>query len=189
MDNASYHSTLAEKLPNSKSKKADIQNWLQIHGITYDPSVTRTELLKLIEPYKCREKSYELDRIANEMRHEVIRLPPYHCQYNPIELIWARVKGEVADRNSTFRLADVEQLMHTALDNITAEIWLSCVQHAEKLQEEDFEKEVLRDEVLERIIVNLGPDSDNSDSELSEEEGGEEEGEGEEDEPLATPLY
>ncbi|PSN51952.1 hypothetical protein C0J52_13947 [Blattella germanica] len=56
--------------------------------------------------------------------------------------------------------------MHTAIDNITAEIWLSCVQHAEKLQEEDFEKEVRRDEVLERIIVNLGPDSDNSDNPL-----------------------
>jgi len=53
------------------------------------------------------------------MGHEVIRLPPYHCQYNPIELIWAQVKGEVATKNTTFKLADVEKLMHEAIDSVT----------------------------------------------------------------------
>lgn len=35
------------------------------------------------------KKIYAIDQLAYERRHEVIRLPPYHCQYNPIELIWA----------------------------------------------------------------------------------------------------
>ena len=52
--------------------------------------------VKLIAPFKNQQKQYELDRIANEMGHGGIRLSPYHCQYNPIELIWAKVKGEVA---------------------------------------------------------------------------------------------
>jgi hypothetical protein len=29
-------------------------------------------------------------------------VPPYHCQYNPIELIWAQAKREAADRNIFF---------------------------------------------------------------------------------------
>jgi len=47
-----------------------------------------------------REKKYKLDSVALQMGHEVVRLPPYHCQYNPIELIWAQVKGEVAKKTA-----------------------------------------------------------------------------------------
>lgn len=57
------------------------------------------------------------------MDHEVIRLPPYHCQYNPIELIWAKVKGEVAKNNNTFKMTDVEKLAHVAMDAVTQEDW------------------------------------------------------------------
>jgi len=56
------------------------------------------------------------------MGHEVIRLPPYHCQYNPIELIWAQVKGEVVTKNSTFKIADVEKLMHEAIIKLPQKI-------------------------------------------------------------------
>ena len=60
-------------------------------------------------------KKYELDEIALEKGHEVIRLPPYHCKYNPIELIWAQVKSEVAKKNNTFKMVDIERLTHDAL--------------------------------------------------------------------------
>jgi hypothetical protein len=43
------------------------------------------------------------------------------------------------------------------------------VRHAEQLQEEDFHKEIARDEVIQRITINLGDESD--DSELSDTEG------------------
>jgi transposase len=69
-------------------------------------------LLQKVNQFRTQEKRYELDEIAVERGHQIIRLPPYHCQYSPIELIWAKVKGEVADQNSTFWLADVERLMH-----------------------------------------------------------------------------
>lgn len=65
-----------------------------------------------------KEKKYELDEIALQMGHEVVRLPPYHCQYNPIELIWAQVKGKVAKNNTTFKFDDVETLLNGALDSV-----------------------------------------------------------------------
>lgn len=86
MDNASYHSVLKEKVPTSKWKKNDIVQWLQFKRIPHDPNVTRSELLSMNE-IKNAKKTFELDHIANEMGHEVVRLPPYHCQYNPIELV------------------------------------------------------------------------------------------------------
>jgi len=66
------------------------------------------------------------------MGHEVVRLPPYHCQYNPIEMIWAQVKGQVATKNTTFKMADVENLMHEAIDAVTKEEVVNCVRHTEK---------------------------------------------------------
>ena len=30
------------------------------------------------------EKSYEVDEMTRKSGHEVVRLPPYHCQFNPI---------------------------------------------------------------------------------------------------------
>jgi len=119
------------------------------------------ERIKLLIPH---EKKYELDEIALSMGHEVIRLPPYHCQYNPIELIWAQVKGKVAEQNTSFKMADVEQLVHNALDSITTDDWKRCVLHCNKLQDDDFIKEGLRDEILEPIIMTINPD-DSSESE------------------------
>lgn len=78
-----------------------------------------------------------LDQIALEKSHEVIRLPLYHCQYNAIELIWAQVKRQVATKNNTFTIADIERLTHEALEAVSKEDWENCVRHAEKLQESD----------------------------------------------------
>ena len=46
---------------------------------------------------------YRVDELAREKGHEVIRLPPYHCDLNPIEKVWAYEKGYVARHNWTQR--------------------------------------------------------------------------------------
>lgn len=106
------------------------------------------------------EKIYKLDQLALESGHEVIRLPPYHCQYNPIELVWAQAKNEVATKNRTFKIADVEVLLHEAISNVSQKNWEDCVKHAEKLQEEDLKKSHLAEE----FIIHV--DDDESDVEF-----------------------
>ncbi|XP_060846494.1 uncharacterized protein LOC132926185 [Rhopalosiphum padi] len=96
MDNALYHSILRDKYPKSNWRKAEVQHWLNEKNIEFHPLETLPELRQKVKNLLPREKKYELDDIAIEMGHEVIRLPPYHCKYNPIELIWAQVKGQVA---------------------------------------------------------------------------------------------
>lgn len=167
MDNAPYHSVLAEKIPSSSWKKSDIQEWLNHKKIEFQFCETKPELLSRVAPFKSQQKIYELDLLANEMGHTVVRLPPYHCQYNPIELIWAKVKGEVAEKNNTFKITDVEKLMHDALDRVTKDDWIARVQHAENLQREDFEKECARAITIDKIIINLAEDSD-SDCDFSD---------------------
>ena len=100
MDNASYHSRVINKPPSRNTRKADIQEWLQQNNIKYHPFETIIELLHKVKQYKSVVNIYELDQLASERGHEIICLPPYHCQYNPTELIWAKVKGEVAAENN-----------------------------------------------------------------------------------------
>ena len=68
------------------------------------PMVNILELLPKVVPYRSHEKLYKLDRMANELSNDIISLPPYLCQYNPIQLIWANIKQQVPDCNSSFRL-------------------------------------------------------------------------------------
>lgn len=168
MDNASYHSTLIDNFPKSHTRKADVQAWLTKKNVNFSPLENLAELRMRVKALIPFEKKYELDVLALEMGHEVIRLPPYHCQYNPIELIWAQVKNQVAKNNKTFKMVDLEKLTHEALDSVTQHDWEKCVRHAEALQDQDNEKEIMRDSMLEPIILTLLPDD--SDWESSDDE-------------------
>lgn len=51
---------------------------------------------KTLIPFEIK---YELDELTLEISYEVIQLPPYHCQYNLIEMTWAQVKCQVVKNN------------------------------------------------------------------------------------------
>lgn len=88
MDNAPYHSMLVNNYPKCNARKSEVQEWLKNQNINFLPLETLAELRERVNLLKLTFKKYELDEIASSMGHEVVRLPPYHCQYNPIELIY-----------------------------------------------------------------------------------------------------
>jgi hypothetical protein len=45
----------------------------------------------------------------------------------------AQVKRQVAKKNKTFTMAEVERLTNEELYRVTQEYWASCVRHAEKI--------------------------------------------------------
>lgn len=155
MDNASYHSVILNKAPTMAARKPEMQDWLREKGIPFVQAETKTELHHKIK-LNSTERIYELDQLANEWGHRVVRLPPYHCHYNPIELIWAQVKHKVATRNKTFKMDDVELLTKEAIKEITVEDWKNCVHHAEEYQEYDFYNECAREITIEPLIINFG---------------------------------
>ncbi|XP_050065840.1 uncharacterized protein LOC126554876 [Aphis gossypii] len=147
-----YHSQMnvdflktVENHPRSNWKKSDVQKWLNEKNIEFHPLETLPELHQKVKALILRQIKYLLDQIAFEKGHEVIRLLPYHCQYNAIELIWDQVKGQVAKKkNNTFKMVDIERLIREALDAVTKEDWENCVSHAEEIQDSDNRKEILR---------------------------------------------
>ena len=92
MDNASYHSRRLQKIPTKSSTKQEMKDWLTCNGMQFPEKALKCEHYSLIvSSYPVTV--YVIDEIAKAVRHEVVRLPPYHCQLNPIEMAWARVKG------------------------------------------------------------------------------------------------
>ena len=53
---------------------------------------------------------YVIDEIAKAAGLEVVRLPTYHCELNPIEMVWAQVKGYIIVHNTKFTLTHVKEL-------------------------------------------------------------------------------
>lgn len=77
-----------------------------------------------------------IDELAAAKQILVLRLPPYHCELNPIELIWAQLKGFVGRNNKTFKLDDVEKMVKDGVNRIGAESWKKCVEHVIKREDE-----------------------------------------------------
>lgn len=61
-------------------------------------------------------------------------------------------KSSGAKNNKTFKMDDVEQLTHKALDLVTQHDWKKYVRYAEALQDKDNDKEIMKNCVLEPII-------------------------------------
>ena len=155
MDNASYHSRKMHKPPTSSSNKATMCEWLEKKGIPVPDGIRKVDLMGLVTRHiTAADTSYVIDKTASEHGHTVVRLPPYHCQYNPIELIWAQLKGYVSKRN-TFKKADIKPLIHEAVEKITAENWRNAVRHAEQIQADDAKRDVVIENYIDSFEITL----------------------------------
>ena len=120
---------------NFSQKKTVLQNYLTQHNISFSATDTKKVLYEKIKQKKT-SVVYKTDKIANLHGHEVIRTPVRHCELNPIELIWAQVKGFVAKNNTTFRLKDVKELTYAAFGKITKDVWTKAEEHVVKIEKE-----------------------------------------------------
>lgn len=169
MDNASYHSVHLEKVPSSSTRKGDIQSWLRSKGIPFYADQLKAELLELVNEHKHKYAGYRIDTLAKAAGHDVLRLPPYHCELNPIELVWSQVKGYVAANNTTFKLDEVEKLLHAGIDLVSEENWRRDCAHVEKIENESWERDGEIDNNIQSLIIELGSDaSTSSESSASE---------------------
>ena len=165
MDNAPYHSMLAleSKPPTSNSRKQVMQDWLTDMDISFDPKLKKPQLYDLVKANKPPPK-YKVDDKIRSAGHEVLRLPPYHCNFNPIELIWANLKSHIGIENNSFKLADVRNMVYDGFSRITAEHWEKCVNHVINHEERRYWKSDGLQEKVAKVIINL--ESDDSDSEF-----------------------
>ncbi|XP_072376005.1 uncharacterized protein, partial [Diabrotica undecimpunctata] len=149
--NASYHSRQIERLPTSW-RKGEISEWLDRKEIGHDKSLVKPELLNIARQQQKFQK-YVLDEMACNDGVFVHRLPPNHCELNPIDLIWAQVKKEVASRNTTSKLCDVKVLFHEAINNVIPKNWQKCIFHTQKEEEKMWNLDIQADIIMEPIVA------------------------------------
>jgi transposase len=164
MDNAKYHSKIIDKPPNSSTRKEAIIDWLRNHNVSFTNDLLKVELLELVKINKPPTR-YEVDEIAKTHGHRVVRLPPYHCHFNSIELIWAQVKGYVAKHNKKFTVAEVVQLTEEAIQKVTESDWKKVVDHTKQTIMEAWTNEGLMEHAVDQMIINVNGEDDSSSEE------------------------
>jgi transposase len=167
LDNASYHSRISKKQPTSSWTKGNIVNWLKENNIQFPEKSFKVELLNIARNNR-KEKEYIVDEMAYSYVHKVLRLPPYHCQFNPIELIWGITKNYY-DRHigrDGYAENNVVEMWEEALRQITPEMWRNSVRHTEDKIKEWWDREQLLEDHVQPLIfvANTGESSSEFDS-------------------------
>ncbi|CAH2105088.1 unnamed protein product [Euphydryas editha] len=162
MDNAPYHSRKLESLPTMSWTKPRIQEWLTSKNISFEATMVKATLIDIVRQHKQEHcDKYVVDEMAAQHGIMVLRLPPYHCELNPIELVWAQAKGYVARNNKTFKMAEVKKLFE-GLQHITPEKWSSCVSHIIKEEDKMYGLDHMIDNVSDKFVINV-TESDSDD--------------------------
>lgn len=138
--------------------------WLLENNIPFDESLRKPSLLMLVKKHKP-EPVYYIDELLGEHGHTVVRLPPYHCDLNPIELVWAIVKKRIAQKNVGGQ--NVAKLAEEVFESITSQEWKNCVDHVTKIENEYFVRGGTLYNDMDRLIITVG---ESSSSESDEEE-------------------
>ncbi|XP_076635454.1 uncharacterized protein LOC143348747 [Colletes latitarsis] len=161
MDNAPYHSLQTNKPPTKSSTKAAMIKWLTENNTTFSSEMRKFQLFDFIKNNK-QQKTFKIDQILKLHGHNTLRLPPYNCDLNPIELVWAEMKRNLRERNVSILTKDqLETYTAEALNGITATFWNNCCKHVEKLKNEYWEKDGLLKDVVEAMgLVTLDEESD-----------------------------
>ncbi|KAG8329175.1 hypothetical protein J6590_092744 [Homalodisca vitripennis] len=92
--------------------------------------------------------------------------------YNLIQAYKPTYKKKSSEKNVTFNINTVEQLVKETCDSITQEDWRKRCDHTKSVEQSYMELERQFDEMTERIVVRLGEDSDSD--EWDEESGNDE---------------
>ena len=172
IDSASYHSRQEVKVPTQATKKAEILEFMMKKNIPRpSPVPTNLVLLDITKLFQV-EKEYFVNNLIRRHDHEVLRLPPYHCVLNAIELAWSKLKRTVRSENVFTEQPDkVMHLIKKVCDEISSDEWSKFVRHVEKEEEKFQTRDHILDTEIEPLIIALA-DDDDSDVEYIEEDCG-----------------
>ncbi|XP_050065515.1 uncharacterized protein LOC126554479 [Aphis gossypii] len=125
------------------------------------------ELIPIVNRLKPMHNKYVIDEMVKTHNKDVLRLPPYHCELNPIELAWSSVKNYVRKNNTTFKLQDVKRLLIEGVQRVDSEMWKNFIKHVVDDEDKLWNMDFIVDEFTaeqEPCVLNLVPDDSDSES-------------------------
>lgn len=162
MDNAAYHTKVLNPVPKQYDSKKTMCEWLKERGVQFNESMRKSELFELISENAPKSKKYCIDELLKCHGHDVIRLPPYHCDMNPIELAWASIKRYVRERNanSELNLKTLTNLTIEAIKNVSSKEWENYCSHVENIEKKYWETDGVVEETIENFSFIVSSDSE-----------------------------
>ena len=105
-----------------------------------------------------------VEKMAKDAGHELLYSPPHYSDLEPIETVWAIVKGKVGRQyDSKTTMKDVNQRLNAAFDDLTTKQVRGCIKKAvNKLKKLHYE--IQSQEADEGEADNMNGDSENPDS-------------------------
>jgi transposase len=163
LDNASYHHARGEDwVTANKMNKLELANFLRRVGVSSikledgrvvpaskftadykkdgSGGVKATDLKKVVADYIRSHPAINTTLVQQIMKPHGYRLvytPPYESWLQPIELVWARVKHQVAKQSHSDRKwQETAEQTREALSGLSKELCASLITHTEKLMDE-----------------------------------------------------
>lgn len=122
--------------------------------------MTKAQLLLLITSTQ-KEPVYRIDELLKAHGRTVLRLPPYHPDLNPIELVWANIKNKIAQNYINSSLDEKIIILDKLFSEFTAKKWQRCNDHVQKNENDYWNRDSRFDNIIGSFIINL-QDSDSS---------------------------
>jgi transposase len=68
-----------------------------MHLVPYEENMLKkdTSIMEIINSESRKHDLCRIKKLAKENGRTVLRLPPYHCELNPVELMWAELQHHV----------------------------------------------------------------------------------------------
>ncbi|XP_063541633.1 uncharacterized protein LOC134750393 isoform X2 [Cydia strobilella] len=112
-----------ENCPDPNSSKSFMHVWLTERNIEYEETMNKVELYDLILKGKGTFKSHTIEELVRSKGFQVLRLPSYHPDLNPMEHIWRVLKKDVVLKNVEQELTSNLNLIKERIEMIEYSLW------------------------------------------------------------------
>jgi transposase len=170
MDNASYHCKLPDDTPKGNWKKSELERACKDREIAYESTDVKSVLWTKLKPHIKQHTMSVIYAMAASMGHRVLYTPPYHSDLQPIETVWAIIKGEVGRHYTvSTTMATVLTRLEAAFGNLDTTSLEGCIRKSTAALYEIYNHIKALDDVVESSDSgDEGSSSSESDCEDSE---------------------
>jgi len=144
MDNALYHKTMpVNTIKPSHRKDVLIAKCQELNvPINLSTNPTKSQIWDALAPHLTSKPI--TCTLAEEAGHDIVYSPPYHPDLQPIENLWASVKGKVAYQYHHDRgFQEVHEQLVKAFEGLTSEEVGKTIAHSTKLLRDFWKKKML----------------------------------------------
>jgi hypothetical protein len=113
------------------------------------------------------------------------------CDLNATELAWAKVKNYVRDANTegNLTLERLKELTEDAFKTVTKQDWMGYCSYVYRLELQYWEKDGVVSDVIDKIVILLGDETDSSSSESHTSEDKSESDDGNDSDLAQPPAF